>query len=79
MRKAFESVPHDLFIFYFRCYGVIGKNIKWIRNFFSGTQPQVVINEKISLCIPIISGVPQDGVLSGLMFILYMNDLPNVL
>ena len=56
-----------------------GRNLEWIRNFLSGRQQQVTVNGQISHCIPIISGIPQGGVLSGLMFVLYMNDLPNAL
>jgi len=79
MCKAFDSVPHDLLIVKLRSYGVNGKNLEWIRNFLTGRQQQVTVNGKTSHYIPIISGVLQGGVLSGLMFILYMNDLPNVL
>ena len=56
-----------------------GKKLEWIRKSLPGRRQQVTVNGKISHYIAIISGVPQGGVLSGLMFILYMNDLPNVL
>ncbi len=41
-----------------------------------GTQ-KVVINQSESDSLPVISGVPQGGILSTILFLLYVNDLPD--
>ena len=76
IRKAFDSVPHDLLIYKLKQYGISGKTLAWLSNFLQDRKQKVVINGMASELIHIESGVPQGGVLSGLLFILYMNDLP---
>ena len=77
LRKAFDSVPHDLLLMKLRKYGVRSSNLAWIASFLAERQQKVVINGKYSHSIHAESGVPQGGVLSGLLFNLYINDMPN--
>ena len=79
LRKAFDSVPHDLLCLKLMKYGVEGANLRWIQNFLNARRQKVRIGDCLSDPIAVESGVPQGGVLSGLMFILYMNDLPDCL
>lgn len=79
LRKAFDSVPHDLLIYKLERYGIRGKNLKWVKDFLRDRQQRVKISDVYSEPISVKSGVPQGGVISGLMFILYMNDLPKCL
>ena len=79
LRKAFDSVPHDLLCFKLMKYGVEGANLGWIEDFLKLRRQKVRIGQCLSSSIAVESGVPQGGVLSGLMFILYMNDLPDCL
>ena len=60
-------------------YGIVGKNFLWIKDFLRNRHQMVKINGHSSNVSLIESGVPQGGVLSGLMFILYINDLPKCL
>ena len=76
LRKAFDTVPHDLLLAKLEHYGIRGKNLNWIRSFLSNRQQRVVLNGHSSPFSDVESGVPQGGILSGLFFILYMNDLP---
>ena len=76
LRKAFDTVPHDLLLHKLEHYGVREQNQRWIRNFLDSRKQRVVSNGDSSPFINVESGVPQGGTLSGLFFILYMNDLP---
>ena len=76
LKKAFDSVPHDLLMFKLRRYGVCGKIERWLTNFLSNRNQMVRIENHLSDLKPVLSDVPQGGVLSGLLFSLYINDLP---
>ena len=75
LRKAFDSVPHDLLIYKLRRLGIQHNNIKWFSSFLENRQQSVRINDSISNHIHIQSGVPQGGVLSGTLFNLYIGDM----
>ncbi len=59
-------------------YGLTGRLLCWIKAYLSGRSQSVVINEQKSQSIPILSGVQQGGVLSATLFLLFINDLPEV-
>ena len=76
LKKAFDSVPHDLLLAKLEHYGVRGKTYNWIESFLQNRTQKVVVNDEASDYAPVLSGVPQGGILSGMFFILYINDLP---
>ena len=75
--KAFDTVPHKKLLHKLHQYGITGPIHSWLQNFLTRRTMRVVVDGCCSDSTSVDSGVPQGTVLGPLLFLCYINNLPD--
>ena len=77
--KAFDSVCHQKLLWKLLYFGIDGPLLKWFESYLSARKQRVVINGTYSSWSEVKSGVIQGSILGPVLFLMFVNDMPEVL
>ena len=79
LKKAFDTVDHQIILRKLELYGIKGQSLTLLKSYLTNRKQKCQIKNSFSSERLIKCGIPQGSILGALLFLLYVNDLPQCL
>ena len=79
LKKAFDTVNHVILLKKLKLLGIKGKIYDWIKNYLQDRTQKTLANNINSGIQKITCGLPQGSIMGPLLFLIYINDISNIL
>ena len=76
LQKAFDTINHDILVGKMKHLGFLEEATLWFKSYLSNRKFKVHINKTFSESGNLLCRVPQGFILGPLLFLLYINDMP---
>ena len=76
--KAFDTVDHAILLCKLKSVRLDDNSLNWFESYLSFRQQVTSIDNTLSSFLPVSVDVPQRSILGPLLFIIYINDMPNI-